>query len=399
MNPKDLPFTGERFVPGCGGPQIFYEHFHRYLMAGTLAYGRRVLDLASGAGYGAFHLAQTAASVTGLDLDVQALAHAAAKYAQPHLSFLRAGANRLPFGPHVFDMVVAFEIIEHLEAQEAMLAEVARVLRPSGLALISTPNKSVYSDARQYSNPFHVREFYVPEFDTLLRRYFPHVLLLGQRLTTGSLIWAPEADSDNRLMPARGTMDAVRAPEAGPESSPVGQLEESMYVIGICSAQPLPEPDAFCPSGLLDLRGEYLAELEAQGIWGRKLADDLAVKEARIRQLQQEVATLSQWGTKASAEIREKDQLILKLQAEIEALSHWGDRLAIESDAKDGILLRLQKEFDARTEWALQLDAQIREKDATILRFQREKEALTEQLAEIQRTLAYRAFRKLGALP
>ena len=75
----ELPFTGERFVPGTAG-EIWYEHWHRYQFAGAFAAGRRVLDAACGEGYGSALLARSAASVVGVDIAADAVAHARARY-------------------------------------------------------------------------------------------------------------------------------------------------------------------------------------------------------------------------------------------------------------------------------------------------------------------------------
>ena len=55
----DLPFTGERFVPGTKG-EIWIEHWHRYHFAARWAAGKRVLDVACGEGYGTALLARVA---------------------------------------------------------------------------------------------------------------------------------------------------------------------------------------------------------------------------------------------------------------------------------------------------------------------------------------------------
>ena len=74
---SDLPFTGERFIPGVPG-EIWLEHWHRYHFAARWAMGRRVLDVACGEGYGTALLARTAAQVTGVDISTQAIGHAQA---------------------------------------------------------------------------------------------------------------------------------------------------------------------------------------------------------------------------------------------------------------------------------------------------------------------------------
>ena len=74
---NDLEFTGERYLPGVAG-EIWMEHWHRYHFAASFVAGKRVLDVASGEGYGSALLARTAAHVTGADLSAEAVAHAIA---------------------------------------------------------------------------------------------------------------------------------------------------------------------------------------------------------------------------------------------------------------------------------------------------------------------------------
>ena len=73
---QSLPWTEERYLPNVHG-SIELEHFHRYLFARQLSLGKRVLDIASGEGYGSALLAQSAANVVGVDIAAEAVAHAA----------------------------------------------------------------------------------------------------------------------------------------------------------------------------------------------------------------------------------------------------------------------------------------------------------------------------------
>ena len=75
-----MQFTGERFVPSVKG-LMKLEHLQRYALCRQLVRGRRVLDIASGEGYGAAMLAATAARVVGIDLDPGAVRHARDTYA------------------------------------------------------------------------------------------------------------------------------------------------------------------------------------------------------------------------------------------------------------------------------------------------------------------------------
>jgi hypothetical protein len=47
--------------------------------------------------------------------------------------------------------------------------------------VVSTPNKEIYSDRRNYRNPHHVKELYRDEFVAMVRAKFPEVALFGQR--------------------------------------------------------------------------------------------------------------------------------------------------------------------------------------------------------------------------
>jgi 2-polyprenyl-3-methyl-5-hydroxy-6-metoxy-1,4-benzoquinol methylase len=82
--PSHLPkleSTGERFMPEIPG-NIYLEHMHRYLLTAPLVKGARVLDIASGEGFGSNILAQSAAEVIGVDISEAAILNARAKYAR-----------------------------------------------------------------------------------------------------------------------------------------------------------------------------------------------------------------------------------------------------------------------------------------------------------------------------
>ena len=82
-----IEWTGERCVPWTDDHQVIYEHYHRYAFALPFVAGKRVLDLASGEGYGAALLAERAASVVGLELDQRTVEHARNRYRGGALSF------------------------------------------------------------------------------------------------------------------------------------------------------------------------------------------------------------------------------------------------------------------------------------------------------------------------
>lgn len=195
-----MPFTGERFTPECVR-EIWYEHVHRYALARTVAAGKRVLDIACGEGYGSAIVAPVARSVVGVDVSAEAIAHARARYALlPNLSFREGDATRFEPGHERFDLALSFETLEHVEAQDALVGAIAASLAEGGCALISSPDKAVYSDATGYQNEFHVRELYRDELVALLSRHFRHVRLYGQRLFFHSTIWSLDQARQSALM-------------------------------------------------------------------------------------------------------------------------------------------------------------------------------------------------------
>lgn len=184
-----MEFTGERFIPTLPG-DIRLEHFHRYDWCRSLARGKRVLDIASGEGYGSNLLASVANSVIGVDISSEAVTHAQTVYRQTaNLTFLQGSAAAIPLPDKSVDLVVSFETIEHHTQHEEMMAEIRRVLTDDGMLVISSPNKKIYSDlAGGNHNHFHVKELYFDELNDLLSRYFASIRYFGQRATATSIL-------------------------------------------------------------------------------------------------------------------------------------------------------------------------------------------------------------------
>jgi SAM-dependent methyltransferase len=266
----DLPFTGERFVPGAKG-EIWMEHWHRYHFAARWAVGRRVLDVACGEGYGTALLAQVAARATGIDLSQEAIAHARRAYAgMPNLQFARASCTGLPLADGSVDLAVSFETIEHIEAQARFLDELARVLKPGGLLLLSCPNKVEYSDKRDHVNAFHVRELYREELAELVAARFPFSEWYGQRPTFYSVI-APEAPEA-----ARGEL--VEVDEAAP-ARPAHALSHPLYFLLLASRDPHALESVRPAVSVLADRGDWIyrdyAKVYREMVAAAKRADDL----------------------------------------------------------------------------------------------------------------------------
>jgi SAM-dependent methyltransferase len=160
----------ERLVPDDAVLASLQEHLARYRFAMERARGR-VLDVACGTGYGAAML-----GAVGVDLSLPTLRYAARRYPGRYIA---SDALRLPFGHTAFDSVVSFETIEHVPDPGRFVAECARILRPGGILIVSTPNRELWSPrSPRPCQRYHVREFNRKEFIAVLRPF--KVELLGQ---------------------------------------------------------------------------------------------------------------------------------------------------------------------------------------------------------------------------
>jgi SAM-dependent methyltransferase len=166
----DVAFTGERLH---AGDELFAVDLARHEAAYRLARAHcgagRVLDLGCGSGYGTAALAREHARVVGLDR----IPPDAAARGRAH--FVRADLRRIPLAPGSFELVVSFQVIEHLEDPAFYLEAIAGLLAPGGTALLTTPNVLVSDGV----NPYHVHEYEAGELGETLRRHFDEVELRG----------------------------------------------------------------------------------------------------------------------------------------------------------------------------------------------------------------------------
>jgi 2-polyprenyl-3-methyl-5-hydroxy-6-metoxy-1,4-benzoquinol methylase len=237
--------TGERCLPWMEDTQVIYEHLHRYYFASLFVADRDVLDVGCGEGYGAAILAESARNVVGVDVVSEVVEHARSAYPQENLQFEVASAVDLACVPdHSVDVVVCFEVIEHVHEQREVVATGRRVLRPDGLFLISTPDRVPYNDSRE-PNPFHVHELTAVELRELLTGTFRHVALWSQHFVIGSTLTATPKRA--------GTIDAMAVVRRDATWHRATRSDD--YLVAVAAARPLPEVPAF---SLLDDRTRSL---------------------------------------------------------------------------------------------------------------------------------------------
>ena len=173
----------------------FLIDVERYRFAARYVAGKRILDIASGAGYGSSMLLTSggAASVIGVDCSAEAIAAAQDKYGSPRLQFYTGIAEEIPLSSESIDVAVSIETFEHLHNPTLLLRELHRVLVPGGVVMLSTPRNE--SATRLHpANPFHIREYSWDEFGETLQSVFPHHERWSQVTTYADPLLSPSVD-------------------------------------------------------------------------------------------------------------------------------------------------------------------------------------------------------------
>jgi ubiquinone/menaquinone biosynthesis C-methylase UbiE len=368
-----LDFTGERVIPGLVDPNLFNEHMARYRFAARFAAGAVVLDAGCGSGYGSAELSSLtghAASVVGVDLSAEAVRHATNTFGGPGVRFLQARCEALPFADGAFDLVVAFEVIEHLEKWREMLAEARRVLRPAGMLLVSTPNKAYYAETRAAAgpNPFHVHEFECSEFRAALTEVFPHVHLWSQNHSE-TIAFVPKE-------PSRGALDAPGDADPG----------NAHFFLAACSQSRIADTGAFAwlpeAGNALREREQHIAlletELRQKTDWLKQSGDNLAALQQAHENLLAELHRQNEWAEQLNGDLEKAGERIGELQEEAVVRLAWVRDLESQ-------LVRGRQEIE-------RLNAENESYYASILDSNRNVESLKQELerenAELRRTKA-----------
>lgn len=160
--------TAERVSRDPSDNFVFQRSLLAYHEAARRIHGR-VLEIGTGSGYGVEVIAPHAEEFVTLDK------HHCELELPPHVKQLTATVPPLPFADGKFDCVISFQVIEHIKQDRRMIEEIARVLKPGGVMILSTPNR-LMSLTR---NPWHIREYTSQEFFDLLSGSFPTVEKLG----------------------------------------------------------------------------------------------------------------------------------------------------------------------------------------------------------------------------
>ncbi len=309
---------GERMIPDFHHDAVVYaEHMVRYIFASRFVRGKRVLDVASGVGYGSNLLkAAGADQIVGIDYSEQAVRYGAARHAGAGPDYVLADAECLPLADAQFDIIVSFETIEHVPDPQRFLCEVKRVLRPDGLFIVSTPNRGIFVEG----NPFHLHEFTFAELEGALNASFSHVATYTQDdwITSAILARSTMEQADTELDGRLETYKAVGKPAA-----------ETLYMVSLCSDALLPQAEEHAVmTGLYEMKG-YLEEVGRLNSLVARLETDLAEQRELAAQGEiavQERVTLQAQATRFRRELRVRQGELegaLRRLSDIESSVGW----------------------------------------------------------------------------
>lgn len=207
-----LSLTGERT-----GPDTWHENywFRRHEAGYAAVPGwvptspRVLLDAGCGEGYaaGLLHRAWPDVRVVGVDYDAATTVHAARTHGGERAAYLRGALTALPLATGAADVTVSLQVLEHIWTPGDYVHELARVTRPGGVVVLSTPNRLTFSPGLgrrdKPPNLYHCREYDAEELASELGRWLPGLEVTvtglghGERLldwegTHGSLVSAQQ---------------------------------------------------------------------------------------------------------------------------------------------------------------------------------------------------------------
>ena len=144
-----------------------------YYLAQTYIHGN-ILEIGCGQGRGIDLLAPASDQYTALDKIQKIINDLQLTY--PEIHFIQADIPPMSMlEDNQYDVVISFQVIEHIKEDKAYLEEIHRVLKPGGKAIITTPNiKKTLS-----RNPWHVREYTADQLTTLAKSIFSNVAMEG----------------------------------------------------------------------------------------------------------------------------------------------------------------------------------------------------------------------------
>lgn len=162
---------------------LYLRHLAAYaLFAKEFVADKKVLEIGCGTGYGANELSKCVSFLAAIDVSEENILYCQTKYSKDRSVFILGDGISLPFKAGTFDVVMSFQVIEHIPSKTALnyLAEIKRVMKPGGVFILSTPNSRLRLLPFQKPwNPEHKKEYKNGGLKTLLSKAFQEVKVYG----------------------------------------------------------------------------------------------------------------------------------------------------------------------------------------------------------------------------
>lgn len=405
------------------------QHVVRYASVKDWVKGKRVLDIACGAGYGVRLLSDWgAAEVVGIDIAPAAIATAKRRFNGPGRTFLSGDAESLTSlldGEKPFDVIVSFETVEHLAHPERLIEAVSKLRAPHGIVALSCPNDRIYQTDNG-GNPFHLNNFTFEEFKALCEHH------LGS--ASQWLIGAPVHGEinfvvgDPKVELGRADAEAIAAPDtldnalllASQKGLEVDAASCSHY-IGFWGARPganavvsVQSVSSYRDSWLtLDRLKGHVDELE------RRAADYFEPEIARLNAVVAEYENakrewfepeLERLQSTVDKNVRDRKALLREVQDQRARVLYYVDQVAMLASQIDPLRARAEELERNKRDW---LDPELQRMHAAIERYEKTKrewfepqlqqhqvriaelEARLVSMVQFERSLNYRAWRRL----
>ena len=177
----NLKKTGERVIEKeymkCRSEYFIYMcHVATYNFVIPYVKGKNILEFGCGSGYGSHILADHCQHITAVDISSESILYAQDNYKSENLVFKQISNienHPLEFDDDSFDVIISFQVIEHLSNDKAYINQLYRVLKENGKIIIVTPNKTyrLYSFQKPW-NMYHIKEYNMKELSNTISNKF-----------------------------------------------------------------------------------------------------------------------------------------------------------------------------------------------------------------------------------
>lgn len=376
-----MEFTGERVIPGKVNLDLLNEHLVRYTFAKQLVKpSYQILDAGCGVGYGTKELVIGKSNVkaTGIDISHEAIHYAVEHYGTSGCYFNVMNLEELTLEKESFDLVVCFEVIEHLHQPEKFLSSIASLIKKDGFFVVSTPNKKMYSDAIPgYNNPYHVKEYYLDEFMEMLSGYFPNVDIYSQNYTQGMFIKPIQSEVSSCNISTNSSTESSMKDDNASYFVAVCSFEESAkispVILTITQSNIIAEKDKYIEKlrKEVEIRDESVAVFKSNAIiqseWQANLQDELVNRDRIIEAYNKEIKNLKEWIEVLNLEVRKRDDSVSTLMDANKSQNDWIVSLQNEVAKRDEATEFLINEINVKNDWIEKLQEEIRKRDESVM--------------------------------